>query len=85
MSKLKETKTVGRGKETKTVGRGKSPEINLILDQEKQAKSLIEILKRSIVAFDMSMMGAGKTYVASEVALRFGFKNIIVVCPVIVA
>jgi hypothetical protein len=33
------------------------------------------------VAFDMSMMGAGKTYVASEVALRFGFKNIVVVCP----
>ena len=91
MSKNKETKTktVGpKSKETKspkTYGRGESPEINLILDQEKQAKSLIEILKRSIVAFDMSMMGAGKTYVASEVALRFGFKNIIVVCPVSVS
>ncbi len=55
--------------------------IKLIQDQEAQAKSLIEILKRSIVAFDMSMMGAGKTYVSSEVAIRFGFKNIVVVCP----
>ena len=61
-------------RDPKTPGRGESPEINLginlILDQESQAKSLIEILKRSIVAFDMSMMGAGKTYVASEVLCK---------------
>jgi len=56
-------------------------EIVLVRDQEAHAQSLIEILKKSVVAFDMSMMGAGKTYVASEVAIRFDFKHIIVVCP----
>lgn len=56
-------------------------QIHLVRDQEAHAKSLIEILKRSVVAFDMSMMGAGKTYVASEVAMRFNFKHIVVVCP----
>lgn len=56
-------------------------QIHLVRDQEAHAKSLIEILKKSVVAFDMSMMGAGKTYVASEVAIRYNFKHIVVVCP----
>jgi SNF2 family DNA or RNA helicase len=59
----------------------KELKINLVRDQEAHAKSLIEILKKSVVAFDMSMMGAGKTYVASEVAIRYNFKHIVVVCP----
>jgi SNF2 family DNA or RNA helicase len=29
----------------------------------------------------MSMMGAGKTYVSSEIAIKFGFKKVIVICP----
>jgi hypothetical protein len=68
-------------KQSKSSKKNDIESITLIRDQEAQAKSLIEILKRSVVAFDMSMMGAGKTYVSSEVATRFGFKNIVVVCP----
>jgi hypothetical protein len=68
-------------KDEKDTSKESVKKISLIRDQEAQAKSLIEILKRSVVAFDMSMMGAGKTYVSSEVATRFGFKNVVVVCP----
>jgi len=70
------SKSKSEGRDSSRIGG-----ITLIRDQEVQAKSLIEILKRSVVAFDMSMMGAGKTYVSSEVATRFGFKNIVVICP----
>ena len=58
-----------------------SKDIFLYPNQVPHVESLISILKRSHVAFDMSMMGAGKTYVASEVASRFGFKNVVIVCP----
>lgn len=59
----------------------KIPKIKLKDEQVPQVQSLIEILKKNVCAFDMSMMGAGKTYVSSEVAIRFGFKKVIVVCP----
>ena len=59
----------------------KAPKIKLKDEQVPQVQSIIEILKKNVCAFDMSMMGAGKTYVSSEVAIRFGFKKVIVVCP----
>ena len=79
------TKTPMKSKPVKK-SKSKTPakkfaKINLQPEQIPQVKNLIEILKRNICAFDMSMMGAGKTYVSSEVAIRFGFKKVIVVCP----
>lgn len=59
----------------------KPEKIQLKAEQVPQVKKLIEILKNNICAFDMSMMGAGKTYVSSEVAIKFGFKRVIVICP----
>jgi SNF2 family DNA or RNA helicase len=61
--------------------RSKYSKIDLKTEQIPQVKNIIEILKNNICAFDMSMMGAGKTYVSSEIAVKFGFKRVIVICP----
>jgi SNF2 family DNA or RNA helicase len=61
--------------------RSKYSKIELKSEQIPQVKNIIEILKHNICAFDMSMMGAGKTYVSSEIAVKFGFKRVIVICP----
>ena len=61
--------------------KSKYAKISLKPEQVPQVNSIIEILKNNICAFDMSMMGAGKTYVSAEIAVKFGFKKVIVVCP----
>lgn len=45
-------------------------------------KRIKEIFSQHPVAFDMSTMGAGKTYTTSKLSLEMGFENVIIVCPV---
>lgn len=61
--------------------KSKYAKISLKPEQIPQVNAIVEILKQNICAFDMSMMGAGKTYVSSEIAIKFGFKKVIVICP----
>jgi superfamily II DNA or RNA helicase len=58
-----------------------SKDIFLYPNQIPHVESLISILKRSHVAFDMSMMGAGKTYTSTQLAKILKFPKIVVVCP----
>lgn len=60
-------------------------EPELVVLQEKQGPHvdrLEEILTEQYCAFDMSMMGSGKTYTTTALALRLEFEHVIVVCPV---
>jgi hypothetical protein len=50
-------------------------------EQKPHAERLRKILLENFVAFDMSVMGAGKTYTATHVALHLKFKHVIIVCP----
>jgi hypothetical protein len=58
-----------------------SVKITLLKDQVPHVERLIQIFKRSHAAFDMSIMGAGKTYTSTELCKRFGFPKMIVICP----
>ena len=55
----------------------------IILNNEQipHVNKLGNIFKYSPVAFDMSMMGAGKTYTTSFLAHKLGFKNVVIICP----
>lgn len=50
-------------------------------EQKPHVKRLIDILKKNFAAFDLSVMGAGKTYTATAIAREFDFERVIVVCP----
>lgn len=50
-------------------------------DQLPHVQRLISILEDNFCAFDMSMMGAGKTYTATALAKHFEFSNVIIICP----
>lgn len=56
----------------------------LVQDQSRHVEKVCEILRRHPWALDLSVMGAGKTYSTSYLALKpeFGFKSIVVVAPV---
>jgi superfamily II DNA or RNA helicase len=58
-----------------------SKDIFLYPNQVPHVESLTTILKRSHVAFDMSMMGAGKTYTSTQLAKILHFPKIVVICP----
>jgi SNF2 family DNA or RNA helicase len=45
-------------------------------------KKIKEIFTKHPVAFDMSTMGAGKTYTTSRLAIDMNYENVIIVCPV---
>ena len=50
--------------------------------QKPHVDRLVDILEnKSNVAFDMSMMGLGKTVSAGNVAARLGYKSVIVIAP----
>ena len=51
--------------------------INLNSEQVPHVEKIKNIFKYSPVAFDMSMMGAGKTYTTSFLAYSLKFKNIV--------
>jgi len=50
-------------------------------DQLPHVQRLISILEDNFCAFDMSMMGAGKTYTATALAKHFEFDKVIIICP----
>jgi len=50
-------------------------------NQEPHVERLEDILSEQYCAFDMSSLGSGKTYTASELSLRLEFPHVIVVCP----
>jgi hypothetical protein len=56
-------------------------EISLLENQIPHVEKLSKILTSNYVAFDMSMMGSGKTYTSSEIAKRFKFPHVCVICP----
>jgi hypothetical protein len=56
--------------------------IELLPNQKEHVENLNKILNRFPFAFDFSMLGAGKTYTSSFLALQHSFKHVIVVCPV---
>ena len=55
--------------------------LDLKQEQIPHVKRLITILEDNFCAFDMSMMGAGKTYTATALAKHFEFNDVIIVCP----
>lgn len=59
----------------------KKEKIYLKENQLPHVEKLENILSSHYCAFDMSMMGAGKTYTTSELSLRLEFEHVIVVCP----
>jgi SNF2 family DNA or RNA helicase len=50
-------------------------------EQIPHVQRLISILEDNFCAFDMSMMGAGKTYTATALAKHFEFDKVIIICP----
>jgi len=55
--------------------------IKLNTEQIPHIEKIQKIFSYSPVAFDMSMMGAGKTYTTSFLAHKLGFKKIVIICP----
>ena len=55
--------------------------ITLTTEQVPHVHKLLTILQKNHVAFDMSIMGAGKTYTTTELSRLAGFKNVVVICP----
>jgi superfamily II DNA or RNA helicase len=58
-----------------------SKDIILYQNQLPHVEQLTNILKRSHVAFDMSMMGSGKTYTSTQLSKILKFPRIVVICP----
>ena len=50
--------------------------------QVPHVEKIKKIYEKHFIAFDMSTMGAGKTYTTSKLSLDIGFKHVIVICPV---
>jgi SNF2 family DNA or RNA helicase len=50
--------------------------------QVPHVQRIKDIFKKHPVAFDMSTMGAGKTYTTSKISLDMNFEHVIIVCPV---
>ena len=57
----------------------------LLPNQHAHVAKLQGILDAYKFAFDFSMLGTGKTYASSWLALQGGFKHVVVVCPLSVA
>jgi hypothetical protein len=58
---------------------------DLLPHQTSHVKTLTSILKSNLIAFDFSMMGTGKTYSSSHIALSMKFPHVVVICPLTVA
>lgn len=58
---------------------------DLLPHQVPHVEALTAILAHSKIAFDFSMLGTGKTYTSSHIALSLAFPHVIVVCPLTVA
>lgn len=78
----KDMDTIARIRKPKKKVPKEKQEIQLLPNQQEHVKALTNILNRFPFAFDFSMLGAGKTYTASYIALLRKYKHVIVVCPV---
>jgi hypothetical protein len=58
---------------------------DLLPHQVPHVDTLLNILRSNTIAFDFSMMGTGKTYTSSHIALSMKFRHVVVVCPLTVA
>jgi len=56
--------------------------IQLLPNQIEHYERLKAIFTHSTFALDFSMLGAGKTYTSSLLALERGYKHVVVICPV---
>ena len=56
--------------------------ISLLPNQVEHYERIKSILSKSSFALDFSMLGAGKTYTSSLLALENKYKHVIVICPV---
>ena len=57
-------------------------QVRLLASQTEHVERLQRILNRFPFALDMSMLGAGKTFTSTHIAIARGYKHVIVVCPV---
>lgn len=57
----------------------------LLPHQIPHVEALTAILDRSKIAFDFSMLGTGKTYTSSHLAVSLKIPHVVVVCPLTVA
>lgn len=57
----------------------------LFPNQVEHVERVKRMLDEYHYAFDFSMLGTGKTYTSSHIALTDGYKNVVVVCPLSVA
>lgn len=55
--------------------------VSLLESQQIHVTRLNGILDKFPFALDMSMLGAGKTYTSTHIAISRGYKHVIVVCP----
>ena len=60
----------------------KTKNVVLLPHQGDHVVKLLEIFEKSNVAFDLSMLGLGKTYTTTKLAEISNFKNVIVIAPV---
>ena len=65
----------------KTRNKQRLPSVELLPSQTDHVARLNGILDSFPFALDMSMLGAGKTYTSTFVAMQRGYKHVIVVCP----
>lgn len=56
-------------------------EIELLPNQAQHVERINSMLDKQHFAFDLSMMGSGKTYTSSKLGYLREFKSIIVICP----
>jgi hypothetical protein len=56
--------------------------VTLLPSQTDHVQRLQQIFQRFPFALDMSMLGAGKTFTSTHVAIERKYKHVIVVCPV---
>ena len=55
---------------------------NLYPNQREHVAALEEILTRSPFAFDFSMLGTGKTYTSTQIAMDMRMSHVVVIAPV---
>ena len=59
----------------------KKPTINLLHSQPEHVDKILNILDKSPIALDLSMLGTGKTYTSSYIAQIKKYTHVIVICP----
>jgi len=66
------------------MGKDLTPTEKIVLREHQgpHVERLKMIFEKNHCAFDMSTMGAGKTYTTSKLSLDLGFQHVIVICPV---